>query len=95
MPDPADAASEYEQAERDAALARLRESTAHDESQLFAPVSVDKGAGCRVTECVPICRECLDPIQLERLLANPRAARCIDCQRDHDKYEAMEERLYG
>lgn len=95
MSDLADAASELEQAERDHALARLRDATAYCESQLFAPVAVDKGRGCRVTECVPVCRECLDPIQPERLKADPRAVRCVDRQIDHERYEAMEARLGG
>lgn len=31
------------------------------------------------------CLDCDDPIRADRLVANPRAVRCISCQEDEDR----------
>jgi DnaK suppressor protein len=40
------------------------------------------------------CIECGDPIQAERLRAKPDAARCMDCQVDHER-QRRQEAVYG
>jgi RNA polymerase-binding protein DksA len=37
-----------------------------------------------------VCIDCEQPIPLARLKANPTAERCIACQTDHDRAEALE-----
>ncbi|MFO1417267.1 MAG: TraR/DksA C4-type zinc finger protein [Methylotetracoccus sp.] len=71
--------------QRDAALRRFRDSTSFCEAQLKEAVGADGSA--RV-----LCRDCLDPIQPERLRAAPRAVRCIECQRDYEAGEMADAR---
>lgn len=66
MTDAADRAQEREEADRDAALARARDNTAHE-----APFEIE---GRRV------CLDCFEPIDKRRLKANPAAVRCLECQ---------------
>ena len=88
--DDADRAQVLEEAERDEALRRLRDSTAYCEAQLKAPHPnpLPGGEG----ETVVICRDCFHPIQPERLRANSKAVRCIDCQIEHDRERQQERR---
>lgn len=36
-----------------------------------------------------VCMACDEPIQVERLRANPAAIRCIDCQSEYEHEERM------
>jgi RNA polymerase-binding transcription factor DksA len=90
--DNADRAQILEEGEREEALRRLRDSTAYCEAQIKIPHPTrSRGGG---GEMVVICRECLDPIQEERLRAYSKAVRCIDCQIEHER-EQQQERLYA
>lgn len=90
--DNADRAQLQEEREREEALRRLRDSTAYCEAQIKVPHPNsplgEKGA------VVVICRECLDPIQDERLRANSAAVRCIDCQIEFER-ELNRARIYA
>lgn len=81
--DIADLADASIEREREEGLRRLRAATEYTESQL-----IDGSSGAAVV----LCRDCLDPIQPERLNANPRAVRCVDCQLDHERSLAHDAR---
>jgi RNA polymerase-binding transcription factor DksA len=42
-----------------------------------------------VTIATGVCRDCLEPIEPERLAVAPYAVRCISCQQDDDKRYRM------
>lgn len=90
--DNADRAQLQEEREREEALRRLRDSTAYCEAQIKIPHPTRSRGG--EGEMVVICRECLDPIQDERLRANSAAVRCIDCQIEFER-ELNRARIYA
>lgn len=72
MTDIFDRASDLEQKERDASIARRKDlAAAHD-----APFEIE---GARV------CLDCFEPIPEQRLRALATAARCVDCQQSHER----------
>jgi DnaK suppressor protein len=78
-----DIAQIVEECTRAEALQRLKASSTENEQQVTDP------------ECgLVICLDCDAPIPLERLAANPRAVRCIDCQMEYDREQQNEARLY-
>jgi DnaK suppressor protein len=81
--DDIDLAQDVEEIERTEALLRLKLSVPEFESQAIDP---ERG--------LIICLDCDAPIPTERLAANPKAVRCIDCQREHDREQRQESRLY-
>jgi DnaK suppressor protein len=81
--DEIDIAQLMEECERSEALRRLRDAQTESEAQ-----AVDDEKG------VVICRDCDAPIPPERLAAQPHAVRCIDCQREYDREQRLEARLY-
>lgn len=42
-----------------------------------------------------LCLDCEAPIPKARLAANPKAVRCIECQREQDRIQRHESRLYA
>jgi RNA polymerase-binding transcription factor DksA len=82
--DEIDIAQYLEECERNEALRRLKGLGADGESQL-----VDDEHG------LVICRDCDAPIPKERLAAQKHAVRCIECQREYDREQALEARLYA
>jgi RNA polymerase-binding transcription factor DksA len=81
--DQADGSIEQHRAQ---ALQRLRAATESHESQL-----IDASGGAPVV----LCRDCLEPIEPERLRALPTAVRCVPCQVDLGRLQAAEDRAYG
>ena len=82
--DEIDLAQQREECERAETLRRVRNSAADEDSP-----SPDGG------EEPVICRDCGAPIPRERLAAQRQAVRCIDCQRDYDREQALEAKLYA
>jgi DnaK suppressor protein len=78
-----DIAQIVEECTRAEALQRLKASLAENEQQVTDP---ERG--------LVVCLDCEAPIPLERLAANPRAVRCIDCQLEYDREQQNEARLY-
>ncbi len=72
MTDIFDRATEIEELERDSAIAAQAARTAQAET----PFEIQ---GKRV------CLDCFVPITKRRLVANPQAVRCVECQQDHDR----------
>ena len=81
--DEIDLAQQLEECERVEALRRARNAAAEDEAA--------RGEAGRN---LALCRECGAPIPKERLAAQRQAVRCIECQRDHDREQALEAKLY-
>jgi len=70
--DECDIAAELQQQDREGALrVALREAHRKEKALLI------DGERC--------CLTCRAPIEPERLAANPRAARCVFCQRKHER----------
>lgn len=82
--DDIDFAQYLEECERNEALRRLKHSGDGQEVQV-----VDNRSG------VVLCRDCDAPIPKARLAAQRHAVRCIDCQREFDREQALESRLYA
>lgn len=70
--DECDVAAELQQRDREGGL-RVALRTAHRET---VPLVIN-GERC--------CLECEEPIDPERLRANPGAVRCVSCQAKHEK----------
>lgn len=83
--DDIDFAQYLEECDRSEALWRLRHSTEEDEEKQV----VDDQSG------IVLCRDCDAPIPKARLAAQKHAVRCIDCQREFDREQALEARLYA
>jgi RNA polymerase-binding transcription factor DksA len=83
--DDIDFAQYLEECERDEALRRLRQASEEDEERQV----VDDRSG------VVLCRDCDGPIPKARLAVQRHAVRCIDCQREYDREQALESRLYA
>ncbi|WP_348758330.1 TraR/DksA C4-type zinc finger protein [Candidatus Methylocalor cossyra] len=81
--DDIDFAQHLEECDRNDALRRLRSAQEMAELQL-----VDEARGA------VICLDCGAPIPDERLAVQRQAVRCIDCQREHDREQLLEARLY-
>jgi phage/conjugal plasmid C-4 type zinc finger TraR family protein len=78
--DSVDEAQLLEEFERMEALHRLKAFAGPDEPEWRDPENP-----------LVLCQDCDSPIPAARLLANPRAVRCIDCQIEYER----EQRLYS
>lgn len=85
--DIADRAEGYIEAEREFSVRQALDAMLPECPQVV--VAGDDGAP------LIICYDCEEPIQVERLRANPHAVRCIDCQIEYERIEAAEARAYG
>jgi RNA polymerase-binding transcription factor DksA len=83
--DEIDFAQYLEECERNEALRRLKHSHEEDEEKQV----VDDKSG------TVLCLDCDAPIPKARLAAQRYAVRCIDCQREFDREQALEARLYA
>lgn len=72
MPDLWDLAQEREQKNNQEAQARHQANLIPEPEQVIAAGLV-------------LCHDCDEPVQLERLMAKPDAARCIGCQIEFEK----------
>jgi RNA polymerase-binding transcription factor DksA len=82
--DDIDIAQYLEECERSEALRRVKDSNEESDLQL-----VDREHG------IVICLDCDAPIPKERLAVQKYAVRCIDCQREYDREQRLEARLYA
>jgi DnaK suppressor protein len=73
MSDDADRAQLVEEAARAHALARAAAAPAETPFEI---------------EGVRVCLDCFEPVPLVRLVANPRAVRCVECQWRIEKHRA-------